>query len=112
MYDIDASSSSSVDSVSFAEDESNDESNKDTSHTTARGSGGDDRKNKLAERETKHLKCWRIVLVVVLVAVAAGVCAGTYLFVQDESNEDYKLSVSLLCCLLGTCHDILVSRVW
>ena len=116
MYDVDASSSSSIDSVSLADnavDESNDDTTNNNSNNNKDGSGADDsntaNNNKVfAEKETKHLKCWRIVLVVVLVAVALGVCTGTYLFVQDESNEDYKLSVSdwcaflLVCC--GICH--------
>jgi len=50
----------------------------------------------IADKETMHVKRWRFVLVIVLASVALAVCTGTYLFVLDESNNDYKLSVSVM----------------
>lgn len=110
LYEDDASSSSSssdscIDDIGGNQDISNEtKTNKDLSHTSPSDDGAV--KPVLAEKETKHLRYWRIVLVVVLVSVATAVCTGTYLFVLDESNSDYKLSVrkvvdhNVIRCLL------------
>lgn len=51
--------------------------------------------NKIAHEESIKVARFRIILVVVLGLVGAGTCFGTYLFVRDESDSDYKvLSVS------------------
>lgn len=72
-----------------------DESGDVSSHTGQnKKSAENDSGVKIAAKETQFVKRWRSLLVAVLALVAFGVCTGTYLFVVNESKDDYKLSVS------------------
>ena len=56
-------------------------------------SSSDSDKLHIGDKETKRVKNWRNILIVVLVLTAGAICAGTYLFVHDEVDNDYEISV-------------------
>lgn len=57
---------------------------------------------KLATRETRNVRAWRAVVVVVLVLTGVAVTTATYLFLSREQNDYYRASVS---DILFSCGD-------
>jgi hypothetical protein len=49
----------------------------------------------LAQKETKHVLVWKLVVLVMLLATSFLVCAGTYIILTIAEDTDYKDSVSI-----------------
>lgn len=71
----------------------------DDHHTSTTGSDmctdSDANKQGIADEETRRIHVCRLGLIIVLLMTGAAICAGTYIFVHDQSMNDYKLSVSV-----------------
>jgi len=77
--------------------------------TGTMGSDEEDNDNgpKLAEKETKNVEHWRIVLVAVLVLTATAICTGTYFLVNGEAAE---LSVGKIVVAPHRCQHKQLSK--
>jgi hypothetical protein len=49
----------------------------------------------LARRETRQLRAWRLILLLVMLATGAMVATGTYLYIRDKEKGDRLASVRL-----------------
>jgi hypothetical protein len=48
----------------------------------------------LAQRETRNLLVWKFVLLILMLVTAGLVSTGTYVFLHDAQQQDFKDSVS------------------
>jgi class 3 adenylate cyclase len=63
---------------------------------------------KLAKRETRNIKVWRSIVVLLLLAVGASVSTLTFIFLRDEETDDY---VDAYYLFANTVSDITDFRV-
>jgi hypothetical protein len=54
--------------------------------------------HKLAQRETARVRMGKLLVLVSILATAALVSTGTYIFLKKEEDDDYNNSVSIPIC--------------
>jgi hypothetical protein len=57
----------------------------------------------LAQKETRNLWLWKLALVSLMLVTAGLVSAGTYIFIHDAQEKDFKDSVRPICIVLLFC---------
>jgi hypothetical protein len=65
----------------------------------------------LARRETRQLRAWRLILVLVMLATGAMVATGTYLYIRDQQADDRLASVRI-CIYICVYIRIVVFAKW
>jgi hypothetical protein len=65
---------------------------------------------KLAKRETRNIKVWRSIVVLLLLAVGASVSTLTFIFLRDEETDDYVDAVSNRTQTCVDCELEMISR--
>jgi len=79
---------------------SSDESNEYVSSVGDEGSQSDSivdevkQVHKLAQKETKDVRVWKLMMLLAILTTAALVSAGTYIFLRQAEDADYQDSVS------------------
>jgi hypothetical protein len=54
----------------------------------------------LAQKETRNLWLWKLALLSLMLVTAGLVSAGTYIFIHDAQEKDFKDSVRPICIVL------------
>lgn len=99
IEDVEDEDDNSSTSMSLNNSSSTMHLSKSTGHGKEAADRNSEEIRKLAARETNTIRCWRFVVLIMILAVGAGVAAGAWIFLNEQEEFRYEdgVSWSLVC---------------